>query len=391
MDAHTTIEIHGTVEPGFEGVRAAFERNFAEHGEVGAAFCLYVDGVKVVDVWGGRADVTTGRPYREDTLQLVYSTTKGVVAVAANLLAQRGLLDVDAPVTEYWPEFAAGGKAAIPVKWLLSHRAGLYTVDAPLSFPDVLAWDPVVEALAAQTPLWEPGTKHGYHGLTFGFLVGEVVRRITGKSIGTFVREEIARPLGIELWIGLPRSEHPRVAPVITDDASKSLNAQFMGPDTDVGKMFTMSGALGPLDDISSESENDPDYLAAEIPAINGVTNARSIARMYSSLINEVDGVRMLSDATVKRATHAEVRGPDAVLFGIENSFGLGFQLDPAFAPHGRPSAFGHFGMGGSLGFADPESGIALGYAMNRLDESLAGDPRALTLIEQSYNAVARL
>src|SRR4051794_24678672 len=234
-------QVEGTVEPGFEGVRDAFAKNFEDNGEVGAAFALHVDGKKVVDLWGGTADVHTGRPYTSDSLQLVFSTTKGATAMCASLLAERGLLDVDAPVATYWPEFAANGKESIPVRMLLNHEAGLYTVDKAPAFADTLKWDPIIDALAAQAPLWEPGTAHGYHALTYGWLVGEVVRRIDGRSIGQFFQEEVAAPLGIEFWIGLPKEQHDRVAPLVAadvpdDPAARAFAEQFTGPDTIMGK-----------------------------------------------------------------------------------------------------------------------------------------------------------
>src|SRR5262245_9465984 len=208
------VQIGGTVAPGFEGVRAAFARNFAEHGEVGAAFSLVHDGRMVVDLWGGVADAATGVPYTDDTLQLVFSTTKGATAICANLLAQRGELDVEAPVAEYWPEFGQAGKGEVPVRWLLGHRAGLPYVNGSIELAECLAWDPAVEALAAMEPLWEPGTAHGYHAVTYGWLVGEVVRRISGRSLGRFFADEVAGPLGLEFWIGLPAEQQPRVAPL---------------------------------------------------------------------------------------------------------------------------------------------------------------------------------
>ena len=212
-----TIEVGGFVEPGFEGVRDAFANNFVEHGEQGASYAFYVEGTKVVDLWGGvRAD--TGEPYDDDTLQIVFSSTKGATAVCAHLLAERGLLDVDAPVVEYWPEFGQAGKQDIPVRWLLTHQAGLPTVDAKLTRAEALAWEPVIRALEVQLPLWEPGVAHGYHALTYGYLVGEVVRRIDGRSLGTFFQEEIAEPYGLEFWIGLPEEYEPRVAPMIPMD-----------------------------------------------------------------------------------------------------------------------------------------------------------------------------
>ena len=210
-----SVEIGGSVEPGFEGVRDAFAQNFEENGEIGAGYSLYVRGRKVVDIWGGVANVKTGAPYTDDSLQLVFSTTKGATAACANLLAQRGELDIDAPVAQYWPEFAQAGKENIPVRWLLSHKAGLPTVDAKLTTDEVFAWDPIIHALEVQEPYWEPGTAHGYHAITYGYLVGEVVRRVSGKSLGTFWHDEIAAPLDLEFWIGLPAEQEHRVAPLV--------------------------------------------------------------------------------------------------------------------------------------------------------------------------------
>ncbi|MEU6179562.1 serine hydrolase domain-containing protein [Streptomyces coeruleorubidus] len=203
MGGMTTI--HGEVTAGFEPVREAFAANFARHGDIGAAVCVYRDGRPVVDLWGGISDSDTGRLWSRDTLQLVYSATKGATATAAHLLVQRGLLDLDAPVAEYWPEFAANGKADLPVRWLLTHQAGLAALDRPVPLPEALAWEPMVAALAAQRPLWAPGTAHGYHGRTWGWLVGEVIRRVSGRTPGRFFAEEIAAPLGLDFFIGLPR------------------------------------------------------------------------------------------------------------------------------------------------------------------------------------------
>ena len=385
-------QVEGTVEPGFDGVRGAFERNFEQHGEVGAAFALHVNAKLVVDLWGGTSDVKTGRPYTQDSLQLVYSTTKGATAMCANLLAERGLLDVDAPVAQYWPEFAQSGKANIPVRMLLNHQAGLYTIDKAPAYADTLKWDPIIEALAAQAPLWEPGTQHGYHALTYGWLVGEVVRRISGKSIGQFFQEEIAAPLGIEFWIGLPKEQHDRVATLVaadepTDPAAKAMAEQFMGPDTMMGKALSCSGALTSPD--GDNSFNRPELWSAEVPAANGITNARSLSRLYASLIGEVDGVRTLKPETIAKATEVQDTYADAVLMGMGTRFGLGFMLSSEFAAFGGPRGFGHPGAGGSVGFADPDKGVAFGYVMNKMQTNLAGDPRTLTLIEESYKAIA--
>jgi CubicO group peptidase (beta-lactamase class C family) len=386
------VEVHGHVEPGFEGVRDAFARNFVEHGDVGAATALYVEGRKVVDLWGGTADVATGRSYEQDTLQLVFSSTKGATAACANLLAQRGQLDLDAPVSTYWPEFAGAGKDGITVRWLLTHQAGLPYVDAQLSLEETLAWDPVVDALAEQAPVWEPGTAHGYHATTYGWLVGEVIRRITGTSVGRFFAEEVAGPLGLEFWIGLPDDQQERVAPLVTwgkpkDPEMAALMEQFMGPDTMLGK------ALGAPSGVFTDTDgvfNLPEVRAAEIPAANGVTNARSLARMYAGLIGAVeDGpdAGLLEADQVEAARTRQTKGNDQVLI-FETSFGLGFMTSSPFAPFGGPGSFGHPGAGGSVGFADPDNGIGFGYVMNRMLTNLSGDPRTRGLVAAAYDAI---
>lgn len=378
--------IGGTVAPGFEAVRDAFAKNFAEHGEVGAAVAVYRDGEPVVDLWGGVANPSTGAAYGEDALQLVFSTTKGATAICASILAQRGLLDVDAPVVEYWPEFKAEGKENIPVRMLLCHQAGLISTEARLSIEQVLAWDPLVEALAAQRPYWEPGTKHGYHALTYGHLVGEVVRRIDGRSLGRFFAEEVAAPLGLDFWIGLPESKESRVAPLIPSPPPppemREMMELFMGGDSLAGKALTLSGSLAGLDDPGDTPFNRRDFHAAEIPAANGITTARSLAKMYASTIGEVDGFRSLEPKQMERARTPLTTGPDACLM-FETKFGLGFMTyAPAFTPMLGEGSFGHAGAGGSLGFAHPDSGVAFGYVMNQMQMNLAGDPRPAGLIE---------
>ena len=385
-------EIAGTVEPGFEGVADAFARNFSEHGEVGAATAVYVGGRKVVDLWGGVADREQATPYAEDTLQLVFSTTKGATAACANLLAQRGDLDIDAPVAEYWPEFKAQGKGDIPVRWLLCHKAGLPYVDATLTFEEALAWDPVIRALEDQAPVWEPGTAHGYHATTYGWLVGEVVRRVTGKSLGTFFADEIAGPLGLEFWIGLPDEQQHRVAPLVTwekpkDPAIAALMEQFMGPDTLLGKAL---GAPSMLFTETDDAWNRPELRAAEIPAANGVTNARSLARFYAGLTGTVEGgpaAPLLDRDQVDKARERQTFGPDKVLM-LETTFGLGFFISSEMARYGAAGSFGHTGAGGSVGFTDPENGIGFGYVMNRMMQSLTGDPRSAGLIQAVYDAI---
>jgi CubicO group peptidase (beta-lactamase class C family) len=385
-------DIGGSVEPGFEGVAEAFRSNFTEHGDVGAGTAVYVGGRKVVDLWGGQADPATGRPYEEDTLQLVFSSTKGATALCANLLAQRGQLDVDAPVATYWPEFKAAGKEDIPVRWLLCHKAGLPYVDGTMTLEEVLAWDPVIRALEAQAPVWEPGTQHGYHATTYGWLVGEVVRRISGKSLGRFFADEVAGPLGLEFWIGLPDEQQARVAPLQmfdrpSDPELSRLMDQFMGPDTMMGKALSAPG--GALS-AGSGVYNDPRFRAAEIPAAGGVTNARSLARMYAAVSGVVEGgpaEPLLTPDQVAAASETLTSGPDAVLM-MESTIGLGFMTASLFSPYGGPKAFGHAGAGGSVGFCDPENGIGFGYVMNRMMQNLSGDPRTRTLIQAVYDAI---
>ena len=398
--------VDGFVAPGFEGVRDAFVRNFAEHGEVGAATAVYVEGRKVVDLWGGAAD-NRGTPSGQDTLQLVFSTTKGVTALCANLLAQRGELDIDAPVLDYWPEFAAAGKHDVPVRWLLSHKAGLPYVDATLTMDEVLAWDPVVDALARQAPVWPPGTRHGYHALTFGWLVGEVIRRVSGRSVGAFVSEELSGPLGLELWIGLPDEQQDRVARLTnrgpSRDRGRSSSARSGGTAREDGsrdlaalvRQLLGSGALllralGGVGDLFIERGvfNRPEVRAAEIPAANAVTNARSLAKLYATAIGPVDGHGpLLSPRQIEAVSTVETSGTDKVLL-TETTFSLGFQRSSTYSGFGGPRAFGHTGAGGSVAFADPDAGIGFAYVMNRVMQNLAGDPRSRGLVRAVYDAV---
>ena len=384
----TGTSIDGHVEPGFEGVRDAFAANFERHDEAGAAFSLYVEGQKVVDIWGGVADASTARPWGEDTIVLVFSTTKGATAVCANLLAQRGELDVDIPVVSYWPEFGAAGKGTVPVRWLLAHQVGLPYVEGDVSYDDVLGWDPMVRALERSAPVWEPGTAHGYHAVTYGWLVGEIVRRISGRSVGRFFADEVAGPLGLDFWIGLPEDQEHRVAPLIpitppTDPEMARVMEQFMGPGSVLGRALTLGGALAGRDVF-----NRRDLRAAEVPAANGVTDARSLARMYASLVGEVDGVRILSHEQVEAARERQTEGNDRVLM-FESALGLGFMVHSPFTPFGGPGCFGHPGAGGSVGFADPENQLAFGYVMNRMQQNLSGDPRTVGLVQAAYAAIA--
>jgi len=370
----------GFVAAGFEAVSRAFAENFERFGEVGAACCVYRDGKLVVDLTGGVTTPGGTKPYASETLQMVMSSTKGVVSVVAHMLAQEGELDFDAPVTRYWPEFSAEGKGEMPVRWLFSHRAGLPAIDRQLAIADVYAWKPVVDALAAQRPLWEPNTAHGYHVGTFGWLAGEVVRRVAGISVGQLVAERISGPLDLDLWIGLPEAMEDRVAPMIAPPPLPPgaqvdiFTARMFDPSTLLHRAFVNPPLPAPV-------FNERAFHAAEIPAANGITNARSLARMYAACIGEVDGVRLLEPQTVVGATQAQSAGDDLVL-GYETRFSTGFQLSFPFRPMAGEGSFGHYGMGGSVGFAHPGRGIAFGYTMNQMLPSGGVDPRTRNLVE---------
>jgi CubicO group peptidase (beta-lactamase class C family) len=395
--------IQGHVEHGWEKVADAFRANFeGSPGEVGAAVSVYAHGHPVVDLWGGLADREANRPWAEDTIVEVASTTKGATAISAHLLAQRGLLDLDAPVVTYWPEFGAAGKTEIPVRWLLSHQAGLPVVDTRLTFDEACAWHPVIRALEAQKPLWKPGTEHLYHAHTFGFLVGEVVRRITGKSLGTFFAEQVVAPLGLSAWIGLPKAQHQRLARVTYAPFSlEELTAGLIeatGLDADTvtawiqslyapGSVAARAGELGGAFDVTSDLPNDRAFLAAEFPSANMVTDARSLARMYAATVSNVDGVRLLDAATVERMTVVQtdttrMHGlPPGLRLPSDRSFwmSLGFWRACPPMPMVGPASFGHPGSGGSIGFADPDAGVGFGYVTNLWSWNTA-EPRASSL-----------
>ncbi len=391
--------IAGLVEPGFEPVRDAFARNFEEGNEIGSAFCVHVDGRKVVDLTGGSFDAAGSRPYGPDALQLVFSSTKGATAVCANLLAQRGLLDLDAPVTTYWPEFAQAGKGSMPVRYLLCHQSAVPAVDRRLSPEELQAWTPIIDALAEQTPFWEPGTAHGYHALSYGYLVGEVVRRITGKSLGTFFADEVAGPLGLEFFIGLPEEYEDRVSPIVganfegagTGDSGASGGALEGYASTLVARSLNLGGAIRDRDWMNQRA-----WHAAEMPGGNGITNAASLSRLYAALIGPLDdGPReaLLTKAQVERARTPLTSGPDQVFASVgftleQKKIGLGFWRSSPVTLFGGEGSFGHGGAGGSYGFADPENHLAVGYVMNKMAMEFVGDARSHGLVKAVYEAV---
>ncbi|MEW2299940.1 serine hydrolase domain-containing protein [Streptomyces sp. NPDC006655] len=386
------MDVNGTVAEGFEPVRDAFARNFELLGDRGAAVAVYRDGHRVVDLWAGTKDVDGAAPWERGTAQIVRSATKGVAAAALLLLSQRGELDLDAPVGEYWPEFKAAGKERTLVRQLLAHRAGVPVLDRPLT-PEEAA-DPEVgaAAVAAQAPVWEPGTDHGYHAQTFSWLTGELVRRVTGRGVGAWIADEIARPVGADLWLGLPEAERARVGrvgPVAAPEAAGGLRTRpkravseaYADPGSLTRRAF---GAISPLPD-----ENDPGYRAAALPASNGIATADGLARFYAALIGEVDGGRRLfTPETVELARAEQSAGPDRVLV-VATRFGLGYMLHGSASPMLSPASFGHPGRGGSLAFADPASGLAFGYVTNGFRKSVTADPRAQALVRAVRTALS--
>jgi len=376
--------IGGRVEAGFERVAEAFRRNFARRGELGAAVCVYRHGEPVVDLWGGFRDAEGRVPWREDTLVLVFSATKGLTATAVHQLVEDGKLDLDAPVARYWPEFAQAAKERISLAWVLSHRAGIPAVDAALSTEQVLAGPALLEAIARQAPAWEPGTAHGYHPRTFGWILGEVVRRATGTSLGRHLAERVAAPLGLDLHLGLAEAHEPRVATLVPPEPprgaiARRVQARLLGPGTLLGRALH-----GPGDLAYGEVWNTRALHAAELPSSNAIATAHALARHYAALIGEVDGVRLLDPRSVARARAPAVRGRDRLLL-LRTRFGLGYMLPPSLGPGCGPESFGHPGAGGSLAFADPGARIAFGYAMNRMKLGLSGDSRSRALVEAVY------
>jgi CubicO group peptidase (beta-lactamase class C family) len=362
-------DVYGDVEEGFGPVCDAFANNFADGLELGASLCVFVGGRAVVDLWGGVADGMTGRPWVEDTLAVTFSATKGMTAACANLCIDRGLVQVDAPVTTYWPEFGQAGKSDIPVRWLLTHEAGVVAVDELISMDDIAAWDPVIDKLERQAPAFEPGSATGYHASTYGWLVGEVVRRVSGRSLGAFFAEEVVSPLGLDAYIGTPVAELGRLARLEQSWSADTKPAADATP-TLMTRVFANPGVIDP-DDVRN--------VTAERPAGGGVTNGRSLARMYAGLIGEVDGVRLLSRAQLDRARECLVAGTDAVL-GVPVARGLGFMVHSEASPICGPGSFGHAGAGGSFGMAHPERGLAVGYVMNRM--AAADDTRFTRLLD---------
>jgi len=393
------VNVHGTVAAGFEPVREVFRRNFTDRREIGAACAVFLRGENVVDLWGGVRDGTTGEPWQEDTMTVVFSSTKGMSAIAMAVAHARGLFDYDEPVAKYWPEFAQHGKGAITVRTLLSHQAGLCAVDDPLDVRDLADLDRVARALAAQKPAWRPGDRHGYHAISLGFYEGEILRRVDPekRSLGRFFHDEVASPLGIEFYIGLPSSvPGGRIA------RTKGFELYELGlhvhtmPWRFVLGMFNRHSLTKRAFDnprLTNPAQLDePAFRAVEIPASGGIGSARALARAYSALA--LGGAELGIDswtlhALTKPAAPPRLGRRDVVL-GVDTAYCLGF-LKPCagWCRFGTSdTAFGTPGAGGSFGFADPDIGLGFGYVMNRMGFHLADDPREKALRDATYRCV---
>ena len=377
------MQIHGHVAPGFESVRDAFAANFANGGDVGASFCATKDGEIIVDIWAGVADAETGTPWERDTIVNVYSTTKTMCALTALLLADRGELDFAKPVAHYWPEFAANGKAAVTVAQLMSHSAGLSGFKEEMAKDDLYDWEKVTSLLAAQAPFWEPGTAPGYHAMTQGYLVGEVVRRIAGVTLGNLFRTEIAEPLGADFHIGLPASEDHRVATLIPPPPGQGIANMTARPLT---ANMASNPAINPLETRTRA------WRAAEMPAANGQGNARSVA-MVQTLVADggvSGGKRILSEAGVRRALESQIKGDDLVL-GLPVHYGLGYGLPGGQMPFPNPNSCYWGGYGGSIVINDLDARTTFAYAMNKMAGTTVGDMRAFSLAMAMWQALAAL
>ena len=376
--------VQGQTDAAFEPVREVLEQQFEKDMHIGAGLAVYHRGRKVVDLWGGLADDETKRPWERDTMAVSFSTTKGLAAACIHLLAERGRIDYADPVAKYWPEFAQNGKSNISVYHVLTHQAGIPQVPASLSSRDLLDWDRTVAAIAELTPLWEPGAETGYHALTFGWLTGELVRRIDGRSIGRFFAEEIASPLGItEMFIGTPASVEPKIAKlksrIVMTPEMQAQMAQFTS-----GESLT-ARALGPTDGLLNDIIDSPEGHQAEIPAANGVMSARDLARLYACYAGygELDGVRLFTESRVRTMSEQQTYRPDKVII-LPIGWALGYMTGgtPGWPQGPRKTSFGHAGFGGSIGYADPEIGMSFGLVLNALSLDLVGAGRTAALAD---------
>jgi CubicO group peptidase (beta-lactamase class C family) len=380
----STNTVNGFAQDRFQAAREAFEANLASGEDVGASFCATIDGETVVDLWGGFADEAKTRPWVKDTIINVYSTTKTMTALTALLLADRGALDFDQPVAKYWPEFAANGKERIKVSHLMSHSSGLSGWRQPITAPDLYDWEKMTSLLAAQAPLWEPGTASGYHVLTFGYLVGEVVRRITGKSLGTVFRQEIAEPLNADFHIGLPESEDSRVADLIPFALRAGASSIVLSEIEEI----TLRNM--PLDVANTRTRA---WRAAEIPAVNGHGNARSVAEVHTVLANGgiAKGKRLMSEAGCRKALEPQIEGKDLIMTRLPPArFGLGFALPGPLLALDVPNPNTiHWGGGGcSWVIIDMDARSTFAYVVNKMEARPLNDPRPFRIFQAMWQAM---
>ncbi|MFL5913948.1 MAG: serine hydrolase domain-containing protein [Gaiellaceae bacterium] len=392
--------IGGQVASGFEEVRREFARNFERRRELGAACAAYVEGVKVVDLWGGRRHFRKPDPWQEDTLVMVYSTSKGMAAMAVALAQSRGLLDYDELVASYWPEFAQNGKEAITVRQLLAHQAGLCGIDEPLDANILADFDALADVLAKQRPAWEPGTRYGYHALSIGWYEGELIRRVDPerRTLGRFFAEEIAGPLGLELYFGLPDDVPAERVARIKDESpiQMLLRPTALPPGMMLGfarkRSLTYRSFVNPRSRGTSDLDR-PEYRAVEIPSAGGIAQVRSIARAYSELATggaEL-GFRPETLEEISAPPRPPSKGDRDLVLTVPTAYSLGWVRPTSKFRFGSSDrAFGHPGAGGSFGFADPDRGVSFAYAMNRHGHYLNNDPREKALRDALYRCLAR-
>lgn len=389
-----SADIQGLVAPGYEIVAEAFAESFTGQSGMGAAVAVRVNGEEVLDLWGGLADPHTGAAWNEDTVSVVFSCTKGLMSLLAARLVQEGRLDYEAPVADYWPEFAAAGKEGVLVRHLLSHRSGLSAPREILELDDVLNWGTVVGHLERQEPLWTPGEYYAYHALTHGWLIGEVIRRITGVSPGTYFKDSVAEPLKADAWIGLPPEHAARVAlssvgKSLQELAEAQSRARVPGVVDWNHRAMTLGNAFPDALVSGDRGFNDPAVQAAEIPGAGGIASARGLAQIWSAAVVETDGIRLLDDAVVELATGVQTEGPP--LWDAQPPYarwGMGFQLDSTARRLLSPSAFGHDGAGGQVAFADPVHKTGFAYLTNLMEAG--ADDRATRVVDALRGVLAR-
>jgi CubicO group peptidase (beta-lactamase class C family) len=382
------VQVQGYCDDKFKAVKDAFRKNFEDDLEVGASFAATVDGKFVVDIWGGYADTAMTRPWEKDTIVNVFSTTKNMASICTLMLVDRGLIDVDAPVAKYWTEFAQAGKEKIPVRYLLGHRSGVAGWDEPFPVPALYDWDRMIKLLEKQKPMWEPGKQCGYHALTFGYLLGELVRRITGKTIGTFFREEVAEPLKADFYIGVPEEADRRVSKLIPPPVAKPGEPGYLEMDLNTVAGRVMANPAAP-----AEASWERVWRAAEIPAANGHGNAGSLARIGAAIAcgGELDGVRLMGLPTIEKALEEQIYDTDLVM-NVRVRYGLGFGLpsqEMPVSPNPRTLFWG--GWGGSTMAMDLDARLSYGYAMNKMWDVATNpvDTRTIEMVKALYDSLA--